>query len=186
MLPILIMTIDDEDDRDFITRLFLQNERAMYSMAMKIVREYHAACDMVSQGCLKMIEKIDYLRKIDLKKRTPYILSIVKNESLMYLRKRRSEHVWLTDDERTLDSANASDDLETMFFLEVDIEILRKGIRRLKPRYRDLLEMKYFNEMNDEEISRQMGIAKDSVRQYLTIARRALKSEIRKEDDLNV
>lgn len=103
MIPIVIMAIEDESDRDYITGLFLKNERSMYAMALKIVKEHHTACDMVSEACLKMIEKIGYLREISVQKQTPYILSIVKNTSLMYLRQQRSENNWLVDDERILD-----------------------------------------------------------------------------------
>ena len=103
MIPIAIMAIEDESDRDYIMGLFLKNERGMYAMALKIVKEHHTACDMVSESCLKMIEKIGYLREISMQKQTPYILSIVKNTSLMYLRQRRSENNWLVDDERILD-----------------------------------------------------------------------------------
>ena len=86
MIPIVIMAIEDESDRDYITRLFLKNERGMYAMALKIVKEHHTACDMVSEACLKMIEKIGYLREISVQKQTPYILSIVKNTSLSMIR----------------------------------------------------------------------------------------------------
>ena len=46
MIPIVIMAIEDESDRDYITGLFLKNERSMYAMALKIVKEHHTACDM--------------------------------------------------------------------------------------------------------------------------------------------
>ena len=83
MIPIVIMAIEEESDQDYITGLFLKNERGMYAMALKIVKEHHTACDMVSESCLKMIEKIGYLREISVQKQTPYILSIVKNTSLI-------------------------------------------------------------------------------------------------------
>ena len=41
MIPIVIMAIEDESDRDYITGLFLKNERSMYAMALKIVKEHH-------------------------------------------------------------------------------------------------------------------------------------------------
>ena len=168
MIPIAIMMIEDENDREFIQRLFLQNERSMYVMAMSIVKEHNTACDMVSVSCIKMIEKIDYLRKIDVQKQMPYILSIVKNTALMYLRQRRNERIYMVADERTFDwTASSVDNI----------------INRLKPRERDLLIMKYFSQMDDAEIARQLGISKNSVRYYLTVARRALKEELKGEED---
>lgn len=41
MIPLAIMMIEDENDQALIQRLFLQNERFMYAMAMKIVKEHN-------------------------------------------------------------------------------------------------------------------------------------------------
>lgn len=181
MLPMLMMTISNESDRELIQRLFLQNERSMYAMAMCIVKEHHTACDIVSAACEKMIEKVDYLRNIDLQKQTPYILSIVKNTALMYLRKRRNESVWVVPDERIFDSVPVGDDMDDAIICAAESDALRCAINRLKPQERDLLIMKYFAQMDNEEISKQLGIGKNSIRYYLTMARRALKKEL-KED----
>lgn len=81
MIPLSIIMIDDEDEQAFIQRLFLENERGMYAIAMRLVKEHNTACDIVSAACVKMIEKTAYLQKIDEQKQTPYILSIVKNQS---------------------------------------------------------------------------------------------------------
>ncbi len=43
---------------------------------------------------------------------------------------------------------------------------------------RELLSMKYFEMRPDSEIAEKLGIGKDSVRQYLTVARRKLKEEL--------
>ena len=124
MIPIVIMAIEDESDRDYITGLFLKNERGMYAMALKIVKEHHTACDMVSESCLKMIEKIGYLREISVQKQTSYILSIVKNTSLMYLRQRHSENCYLVDDERILDcAATSQDDLDAALISEAESQV---------------------------------------------------------------
>ena len=187
MIPIVIMALEDESDRDYITGLFLKNERGMYAMALKIVKEHHTACDMVSESCLKMIEKIGYLREISVQKQTPYILSIVKNTSLMYLRQRHSENSYLVEDERILDCAAAlQDDLDAALISEAESQVIRQALKSLKPRERDLLEMKYFSQMDDEKICQQMRISRNSVRYYLTLARRALRDEIKKGDGLYV
>ncbi len=93
-------------------------------MALSVVKEHHTACDIVSAACEKMIEKVDYLRKIDPKKQTPYILSIVKNTALMYLRKRRKESIWLTLDERIFDSIPVCDDMDDAIICEAESQTL--------------------------------------------------------------
>ena len=94
MIPIVIMAIEDESDRDYITGLFLKNERGMYAMALKIVKEHHTACDMVSESCLKMIEKIGYLREISVQKQTPYIYPAYIPEGFEFDRCYSSEAIY--------------------------------------------------------------------------------------------
>ncbi len=186
MIPMSIARIEEENDREFIQRLFLQNERSMYAMAMSVVKEHNTACDMVSASCVRMIERIEYLRRIDARKQTPYLLSIVKNTALMYLRQRRRESLWMEFefDERTVDWASASaDNVDDALLAEAESQTLRSAMNRLKQRDRDLLVMKYFSQLDDEEIGRQLGIHKNSVRCYLTMARRALKEELKREED---
>lgn len=102
----------------------------------------------------------------------------------MYLRQRRSENNWLVDDERILDYATASQEaLDAALISEAESQVIRQALKRLKPRDRDLLEMKYFSQLDDEAICRQLQISKNSVRYYLTLARRALRDEIKKGDD---
>ncbi len=181
MIPLAIMMISDEDDRELVRRLFLQNERSMYMMAIRIVKEHHTACDIVSMTCVKMIEKTNYLRSIDLQKQTPYILSIVRNTAYSYLRKRRTEKLWTVPDERMLDSISDDNGIDDALICEAENQLLHEAIQRLKPANHDLLVMKYFTQMSDEAISKELGIAKDSVRCYLTRARHDLKKELEKE-----
>ena len=181
VIPLAIMMIENDSDRDFISGLFLKNERSMYLMAMKIVKEHNTACDMVSEACLKMIDKVGYLREIVSSKQTAYILAIVKNTSLSYLRRRRNENKW-----QVSDPAAAQDDVDAALICEAETEIIRQALSRLKPRYRELLEMKYFAGMSDEEIGRELDLSKGSVRYHLANARRALRNEICKGDDAYV
>ena len=39
MIPIVIMAIEDESDRDYITGLFLKNERGMYALSLIHISE---------------------------------------------------------------------------------------------------------------------------------------------------
>lgn len=75
------------------------------------------------------------------------------------------------------------DNIDDALLVEAESQALRSAINRLKPRERDLLIMKYFSQMDDAEIARQLGINKNSVRYYLTVARRSLKEELKGEED---
>lgn len=184
MIPTKAAKRKAEIDKAYVYRLFLKNERSMYFIAIDVVKEPYVACDIVSAACVTMMEKCDYLRAIEPQKQTAYILSIVKNAALMYLRQRRNEEFWPITDERILARASEPDEIDDALICAAEIEALQKALERLKPRDRDLLVMKYFEQLDDEAIAQQLGISKNSVRYYLTMARRALKAELKKEADL--
>lgn len=182
-IPMFLMAIENEEDSAFIRRLYLENQEAMFRTALKIVKDEHTARDMVSDAYLRMIVKIDTLRKIASCKLTAYVISIVRNTSLMYLRKRRREKLWLVDDEAMLDlGMHDHHEIDEELIAEAEIEELRAALNRIHRSHRELLEMKYFECLTDEEISEQVGIGKDSVRAYLSKARKSL-AEVLKGSD---
>ena len=182
-IPMALMAIENEEDSAFIRQLFLENQKAMFRTALKIVKDEHTARDMVSDAYLMMIVKIDALRKITSCKLSPYVISIVRNTSLMYLRKRRRENLWLVDDEAVLDWAVCNyHEIDEELIAEAETDELRTALNRIHKSHKELLEMKYFECLTDEEIAEQIGIGKDSVRFYLTKARRSLAEALKGSD----
>jgi RNA polymerase sigma-70 factor (ECF subfamily) len=64
-----------------------------------------------------------------------------------------------------------------------EYESLGRALKRLPERERTLLHLKYDMEYDDEAIGQIMGIKKDSVRQYLTRARRLAKENYVRGDE---
>ena len=73
------------------------------------------------------------------------------------------------------------DNLEDRIVHQEEIEELGKAILKLPEKHKDLLYFKYILEMNDLDIAEIFQIAPDSVRQYLTRARREAKKLMDKE-----
>lgn len=67
------------------------------------------------------------------------------------------------------------DAMEVRIIHQEEIEELGNAILRLPEKQKDLLYFKYILGMADAEIAEIFGIAPDSVRQYLTRARREAK-----------
>ncbi len=179
MIPIVILAINNEDDKEFITRLFLENQTMMYVTAVKLMKDYHLARDMVSQSCVTMIDKIEYLRAIDIEKRSSYILSIVKNNSLIYLRKIKREKEFLMEEYPAADyKAKEQEDIDSRLIAEADMQALRIAMSKVHRKDCELLHMKYFEKLSDKVIAERLGIRAASVRYYLTKARRNVGSEL--------
>lgn len=184
LMPMVFMAIENENDSAFVQSLFLKNEQTMFRIAKRIVKDDYTARDMVSEACVTMLKKTQYLRGVQLCKRNAYINKIVQNESLMYLRKRRSEHICLVGDEKILDCGiHTYHDMEADLIAEAEVQELRAAMKRIHKKDQDLLRMKYFEDLPDEEIAAYMGIGKDSVRYYLTKARRNLKAALKGSEE---
>lgn len=174
------------DDEAYMLEVFLKNKHYMYRLAMKYAKEYDSASDIVSIACVKILENIDILRKLEPKKQTKYILTIVKNTSVNYWRRRRVEHRWLMEEtERYSEKQIEDKSPDDILIQEAENQKLERVIEKLRSGEKEILRMKYFGQMSDEKIGKQLGIATDSVRSYLTRARRALRTELEKEDESN-
>lgn len=175
-LPLMILAIENEDDRTFITQVYLKYRKLMYAIAIDIVREPQIAEDMVAAAITEMIEKIDTLRKIKSCRMRSYIASIVRNDSIDYVRKRdrQGKYEFLPDDDEMMNRIPVEGSVDDRILQTAEIEVLRKGIARLHQRERTLLLMKYVDEKDDKEIANTLSIGQDSVRTYLSRARKHL------------
>ncbi|MDO4384532.1 MAG: sigma-70 family RNA polymerase sigma factor [Clostridia bacterium] len=177
MIPTAISRMERGEDREFLLELINENGSLMYAMALKILGNEPVANDMVSDACMALMKKTAYLRTIVAEKQRLYILAIVKNNCLMYLRKHSRERLFY--DEHELETSLASEDaVDDALIADADSQMLREALRKVDERTRDLLSMKYFEMRSDSEIAEKLGIGKKSVRQYLTVARRKLKEEL--------
>ena len=88
IFPTAIMMMEDEDDRAFMEKLYLDHRYLLFKIAYAIVQDYQVAEDMVSEACVSLIANIDTLRKLNNCKARAYIVTTVRNASLDYVRKR--------------------------------------------------------------------------------------------------
>ena len=62
MLPLVILAIEDENEKAFMTWLYLQYRRLIYSEVRKIVGNTDEAEDLLQSVVEKLIEKVSLLR----------------------------------------------------------------------------------------------------------------------------
>ena len=182
MLPIVILAIEDDSDRQFMITVYTELHPLMRATAKKIVKDSEAAGDIVHDTIVDLIDKLGTVRGFERKRLVSYIKRAVKNHSLNYKRKKNLEasHAFSVDDDPTADIPD--DSLSAIERLEMDEEYKNLGrvIKLLPERERELLHLKYGMRYDDEAIGRLLGIKKDSVRQYLTRARRMTKEQFLK------
>lgn len=81
MVPFCILAIENEDDREFMTRLYLDYSRLMQQQITKIVQDEWAAEDLMQTTLVKLIDKVQDLRTKDRNHLINYIISACKNQA---------------------------------------------------------------------------------------------------------
>lgn len=69
MLPLFIMTIENDDDRQFVADIYTRYHFALYRKAWKVLNDESYAEEAVHEAMLKVIRYLDRVRKI---RRTNY------------------------------------------------------------------------------------------------------------------
>lgn len=62
MLPICILTIEDESDREFMSRVYTQYQWLMYDTIKHVVGDHWSTEDVVQTTLVKLIDKLEKLK----------------------------------------------------------------------------------------------------------------------------
>jgi len=171
MFPFAFLLLQDEDDRGFMEALYTQYHRLMYAQALRVLHASEAAEDAVSESLIQLIKKIGLLRTLQCNKLKAYIVITVKHTAITMLNRKRRELP--TEDTAFVNIADAGNTDDHMLE-EAGVERIKDALRALSPRERDMMLMRYFREMTDEEIAKETGLKPVSVRVHLSRARKRL------------
>lgn len=118
-----------------------------------------------------------------------WLFKIASNNCIDFLRKKKSDLVSidtpndLIDQDQTIPlPANVLDPEEELIKSQ-KLNIMRNIVCKLKPRYRKLIELRYFNEFSYEEISRELELPVGSVKAQLFRARELLYNIIKNSQE---
>ena len=79
MLPICILAIEDENDREFMTRVFTQYQWLMYNTVNQVVNDHWQTEDLVQATVEKLIDKLKKLKTMDEQHMVNYIITACKH-----------------------------------------------------------------------------------------------------------
>ena len=178
MLPLIIMAIEDENDKEFMTRLYLQYRRLIYSEIRKITGEWDEAEDLVQTVVEKLLEKLPLLRGMERDKLVNYIISTARNTAYNSLRGKKPEVLW-EDQERLPDPAPAP---EERVMAQEDLLALARAWLGLDEKTRYLLSAKYILNKSGREIAGDLGMPPDNVRTALVRARQRARAAMGRKE----
>lgn len=178
MIPIYILAIESDHDRDFMTGLYLDYKGLIYR---EILARSGAetADDLVQETMIRLIDKVELLETLDEKRLTAYVAETAKNIAKNHLRKKEGRTVSVEELSELPDPTGTAED---RVLGSVDTSALKQVWGSLPEDVRSLLRMKYFLQMDNKEIAAHLGIKPESVRMRLTRARGRLLERMKAEE----
>ena len=146
----------------------------MYHYIMEVLHDSWQADDVMQESVVKLIHKIDVLRRLSESKRRNYIITTAKNTAISYLR-RESIRKGIAYDDWAKDciGTQSEEDPEALVLRQEEMEALQLIWDDLDERSRYLLSSRYILEQSFEEMARELGVTAGSARMLLTRAKRA-------------
>ena len=152
MINIFLAALETAEERRKFTEIYEEYHFQLENTAMKILAEQKDAEDAVQNAFIQIIRHFEKISVIPCEELPSWLISIVKNEALMILRKRK-KLVPLEEWENIAYTTS-----EAIEYAEL-VELFTK----LPDTYRSVLEMKYLFAYSDKEISIRLGISETAV-----------------------
>ena len=150
---------------------------AIYFMLLKMVNNPSDAEDLTIEAFGKAFKNIgQYTPNFAF---STWLFKIATNNCIDFIRKKRAATISLdqsNDDPETTTVTIQADtpDPEAHLINSQKIKLLREVVNKLKPRYRTLVELRYFKEYSYEEISQELELPIGTVKAQLFRARELL------------
>ena len=166
-----------EGDQKAYAELLGRYRDAIYFMLLKMVNNPSDAEDLTIEAFGKAFKNIgQYTPNFAF---STWLFKIATNNCIDFIRKKRAATISLdqsNDDPETTTVTIQSDtpDPEAHMINSQKVKMLREVVNKLKPRYRTLVELRYFKEYSYEEISQELELPIGTVKAQLFRARELL------------
>lgn len=177
MLAFYLSLIDDEEDKAKFTRIFEKYKAPMKKYAATIVGDNHFAEDIVQEAFIRVALHIDGVEENNSHKTNSFIVTIVRNVCMDFLKKEKRQNVTYVEDPDTQILPKIRK--EWFSFEELDFNELVKTIKGLPQIYRDVLLFKFYHGFTDKEIAEFLDISMPTVRKRIERARDLLQYSIK-------
>ncbi len=184
----LVRDAVDKGDQKAYAELMQRYKDSVFYMLLKMVNNKDDAEDLTIEAFGKAFKRLSQY--------TPtyafstWLFKIASNNAIDHLRKKKLKNNFSIDNQMKGDDGDnysfelKSDvlDPEEIVIKKQKVKLLREVVEKLKPRYKDLIQYRYFEELSYEEISVKMDIPIGTVKAQLFRAREFLYEILKKSD----
>ena len=174
-------------DQKAFAELMGRYRDAIYFMLLKMVNNKSDAEDLTIEAFGKAFKNLNqYSPSFAF---STWLFKIASNNCIDYLRKKRTNILSLdggmndeNEMEPTIPIKDGNLDPEENLIRDQIVTLMRTVVTKLKPRYRVLIEMRYFQELSYEEISLELDLPIGTVKAQLFRARELLFNTLKDSD----
>ena len=172
----LVRKATDGDQKAY-AELLDRYRDAIYYMLLKMVNNASDAEDLTIEAFGKAFKNLNqYAPNYAF---STWLFKIATNNCIDFIRKKKANHISLNhnseEHEKTTHEIQASvPDPEESLINQQKATLMRSVVTKLKPRYRKLIELRYFNEFSYEEIAEELELPIGTVKAQLFRARELL------------
>ncbi len=164
-----------QGDEKAFTTLYNQHYKLIRYIIFDLVKNDDVADDLASVTFTKAFKKLDtYVNPISFE---AWLKTIAVNTVIDYVRstKEKQKDQSIDSSENYIQLESAESDPESNFIKLESADNLRIALTRLRSKYRNLLELRYFKGLSYEELSAELGIPIGTVKSDLNKAKHRLK-----------
>lgn len=172
----LVQSAIQSGDQKAYAELLTRYRESVYFMMLKMVNNKDDADDLTIEAFGRAFKKLDQY--------TPnyafstWLFKIASNNAIDFLRKKKLTNA-VSLDTRVENSDYDTSNLvrsthlnpEEFYIKKQKVEMVRMVIDKLKPKYRELVELFYFQELSHEEISEKLNLPIGTIKAQLFRAR---------------
>ena len=172
---LVLRALNDKDQRAY-TEIMGRYKDSVYFMLLKMVNNSDDAEDLTIETFSKAFKRLDqYTPQFAF---STWLFKIASNHSIDFIRKKRIKAVSIDQGYSNADGESyvipvKEDSLDPEESMQKDerVQRMRDVVEKLKPRYKRLVELRYFEEKSYEEISEILELPLGTVKAQLFRAR---------------
>jgi RNA polymerase sigma factor (sigma-70 family) len=184
----LVKLASEKKDEQAFAKLMARYKDSIYFMVLKMVHNRDDAEDITLESFGKAFNRLD---KYDPKYAfSTWLFKIATNNCIDFIRKKRLETTSLDEpfgnedgDEMTMDVKSEALNPEEKYIRHQRAVSIRGTLEKLDPKYRSLIEMRYYQELSYEEIAQELNIPLGTVKAQLFRAKELLFKMLSKNRD---
>lgn len=180
MLSLYLSMVNNTDDSNKISYIYQKYYAYMSYCAEQVLgQRTEDIKDATHNAMLKIIEHIDSVDLSDERRAKSYFGTIAKNKAKDILKSKYNKVVSIDD---IIDCKDSECDINIVRF---EYESLIDSIFKLDEKYRDVLILKYVNELNEREISNLLDIPQKTVSTRILRGKKRLLAILKEDSDVN-